>query len=123
MFRHGLMFRVHGETAGLEWQQEDPNHLRFTPHAAPVQILESSGPGILPVGDRSTRLARGHPEGYYEAFANLYSDVAEAIAALELHKHPKVHRRPPSASCRRALPAPNLESVRKRPRYRVTGYS
>ena len=78
---HGLMFRVHGETAGLEWHQEEPNHLRFTPHAAPVQILESSGPRLLPAGERNARLVMGHPEGYYEAFANLYSDVAAAIAA------------------------------------------
>ena len=78
---HGLMLRVHGEKGGLEWHQEDPNHLRYTPHAEPVQVLESMGPRQVAAAERSARLVMGHPEGYYEAFANLYSDVAEAVAA------------------------------------------
>jgi len=85
---HGLTLRVHGETAGIEWHQEQPNHLRFTPHEGPVQILQPGGANILPAAARVTRMAMGHPEGYYEAFANLYSDVAEAIAARRTRTQP-----------------------------------
>ena len=78
---HGLMVRVYGNQGGLEWHQEQPNHLRFTPHGRPVHILERAGASLLPASERSTRIGIGHPEDFYEAFATLYADVAEAIAA------------------------------------------
>ena len=78
---NGLMIRIHGEKGGLEWHQEHPNHLRFTPVGQPVQVLERGGPGLLPASRRATRIVFGHPEGYHETFANLYSDAAEVIAA------------------------------------------
>ena len=59
---HGLMIRVHGEKGGLEWYQEHPNHLRFTPVGQPVQVLERGGPGLLPASHRATRVGFGHPE-------------------------------------------------------------
>ena len=78
---HGLMIRVHGEKGGLEWYQELPNHLRFAPVGQPVQVLERGGPGLLPASQRVTRAGFGHPEGYHETFATLYTAAAEAIAA------------------------------------------
>ena len=51
------------------------------PYRQPVQILTRGGPGLLPPAQRATRVALGHPEGFHEAFANLYRDAAEAIVA------------------------------------------
>ena len=78
---HGLSVRVQGTKGGLEWQQEEPNHLKYMPLGQPVQVFSRGGPGLLPAAERATRVAIGHPEGFYEAFANLYADVAEAIIA------------------------------------------
>jgi predicted dehydrogenase len=78
---HGLKFRVHGEKGGLEWHQEQPNWLRFSPLGQPTQILTRRGPGLHPEANAGTRVSIGHPEGYHEAFANLYSEAAEAIVA------------------------------------------
>jgi predicted dehydrogenase len=78
---HGLCFRVFGEHGGLEWHQEHPNQLHFVPVDQPAQRLSRGGPGLDPAANRATHIAIGHPEGYREAFANLYCDVAEAIVA------------------------------------------
>jgi len=79
--RHGLRIRVYGDRAGLEWHQEAPERLTFLPRDAPVQIFEQGGYGIAPLAARPARVFMGHPEGYFEAFANVYRDVAEAVAA------------------------------------------
>lgn len=78
---HGLYIRVHGDKGGLEWHQENPNSLTFTPLDQPMQTFTRGGPGNLPAAQRATRIALGHPEGFHEAFANLYTDAAEAIVA------------------------------------------
>ena len=79
---HGLMFRVFGEKGGLEWHQEVPNQLTYRPIDGPAQtITRRKDAVVLPEALRVTRVAIGHPEGYHEAFANLYSDAAKAIAA------------------------------------------
>jgi predicted dehydrogenase len=78
---NGLRIRISGSRGTLEWQQEHPQVLDFKPLDAPAQRLTPRGPGTLPLALRSTRVAAGHPEGFPEAFANLYSDAAEAIAA------------------------------------------
>ncbi len=79
--RHGLMFRIHGEKGALEWRQEEPDELIFTPLDQPEQRFVRGGAGLLPLARRGTRVAVGHPEGYIEAFANLYAEFAEAIVA------------------------------------------
>ncbi len=96
---HGLRIRVHGEKGGLEWRQEQPNWLRFSPLGKPMQIFTRRGPGLHAAAERGTRSAIGHPEGYHEAFANLYSEAAEAIAA----------RRCGQSAGREALPFPTVE--------------
>jgi predicted dehydrogenase len=73
--------RVSGSLGSLEWQQECPQALTFKPLGAPSQNRTPNGPGTLPLAARSSRIVAGHPEGFHEAFANLYSDAAEAIAA------------------------------------------
>jgi predicted dehydrogenase len=85
---NGLRIRVSGSLGSVEWQQEHPQVLDFKPLDAPAQRLTPRGPGALPLALRSTRVAAGHPEGFPEAFANLYSDAAEAIAARRAGRAP-----------------------------------
>ncbi len=78
---NALRIRVSGSLGSLEWQQEVPQQLSFKPLDGPAQLRTPNGAGTLPLAARSSRIVRGHPEGFPEAFANLYSDAAEAIAA------------------------------------------
>ena len=78
---HGLHIRIFGEKGGLDWHQEQPNQLHYAPLGRPRQVLSRGGPGLDPAAERATRVSIGHPEGFHEAFANLYADVAEAVAA------------------------------------------
>ena len=76
-----LRIRVSGTGGSLEWQQEQPTTLIFRPLSGPVEIRTPNGPGTLPLSARASRIVAGHPEGFHEGFANVYSDAAEAIAA------------------------------------------
>jgi predicted dehydrogenase len=76
-----LRIRVSGTRGTLEWMQEHPQVLHFKPLAAPAEIRTPRGPGTLPLAARASRIAAGHPEGFPDGFANLYSDAAEVIAA------------------------------------------
>ncbi len=76
-----LRIRVSGSKGTLEWMQEVPQALTFKPLHGPSQNRTPNGPGTLPLSARSTRLVAGHPEGFPDGFANIYSDAAEAIAA------------------------------------------
>ena len=76
-----LRLRVSGTMGTLEWMQESPTQLSFKPLGAPAEIRTPNGPGTLPLARRSSRIVAGHPEGFHEGFANIYSDAAEAIAA------------------------------------------
>ena len=76
-----LRLRVSGTQGTIEWMQETPTQLIFKPSGAPVQIRTPNGPGTLPLAARASRIVAGHPEGFHEGFANVYSDAAEAIAA------------------------------------------
>jgi predicted dehydrogenase len=76
-----LRMRVSGTLGTLEWLQEIPQSLTFKPLRGPSQNRTPNGPGTLPLAARASRIVAGHPEGFHEGFANLYSDAAEAIAA------------------------------------------
>jgi predicted dehydrogenase len=76
-----LRLRVSGTKGTIEWMQESPTQLSFKPLGAPTEIRTPNGPGTLPLARRSSRIVAGHPEGFHEGFANIYSDAAEAIAA------------------------------------------
>lgn len=78
---NGLRIRICGAQGSLEWHQEHPQVLQFKPLDAPVQTRTPNGPGTLPLAARASRIVAGHPEGFHDAFANLYSDAAEVIAA------------------------------------------
>lgn len=77
---NNLKLRVYGENGGFEWTHTDPNTLLYKPLDAPVQVLRA-GTGYLSESAASNlRLPAGHPEGYLEAFANIYVAFAKAVA-------------------------------------------
>ena len=76
---NGLRVRIYGSKGGLEWSQEDPNYLWFTPLGEPKRLLTRSGSGATDPANDVSRIPPGHPEGYLEGFANLYTGAAEAI--------------------------------------------
>ncbi|MEM6940243.1 MAG: Gfo/Idh/MocA family oxidoreductase [Pseudomonadota bacterium] len=78
---NALRIRVYGETGGLEWAQEEPNSLWHTPFAAPKRLITRMGAGAGDAANRVSRIPPGHPEGYLEGFANIYSEAADAILA------------------------------------------
>jgi predicted dehydrogenase len=78
---NALRLRVYGTKAGLDWAQEDPNYLWVTPLGQPRHRVTRGGAGAGPEAGRMTRVPPGHPEGYLEGFANIYSEVARAILA------------------------------------------
>jgi predicted dehydrogenase len=78
---NALRIRVSGALGTLEWQQEIPQLLSFKPMGAPAQTRTPNGPGTLPLSAHASRIVAGHPEGFHECFANIYSDAAQAIAA------------------------------------------
>jgi predicted dehydrogenase len=80
---NGLRLRVYGTKGGLEWAQEDPNYLWFTPFGQPKRLITRGGAGSGPEAARVSRIPPGHPEGYLEGFANIYSEAARAIRAAK----------------------------------------
>jgi predicted dehydrogenase len=76
-----LSLRVYGSEASLEWQQEHPNELIVKYPDRPHEILRRGNGYVDEVAQRVTRIPAGHPEGYLEAFANLYREAFRAIAA------------------------------------------
>ena len=78
---NGLRLRVYGEHGGLDWHQEEPNTLILRWPDRPAEIQRTGGPTVSDAAKRATRLPMGHPEGFIEAFANLYRDFALALDA------------------------------------------
>jgi predicted dehydrogenase len=78
---NGLRLRIYGTRGGLEWAQEDPNYLWFSPLAQPPRRITRGSAGAGEAAGRLTRTPAGHPEGYLEGFANIYSEAAAAIVA------------------------------------------
>ena len=81
---NGLRLRIYGENGGLEWEQENPNQLWYTPHGEPKRLLTRGGAGAGEAAERVTRIPAGHPEGYLEGFATIYREAADAIGAHRL---------------------------------------
>ena len=78
---NALRLRVYGTKGGLTWSQENPNYLRYAPFGEAPRELSRGGAGAGPAAARVTRVPPGHPEGYLEGFANIYSEAASAIRA------------------------------------------
>lgn len=85
---NGLRLRVYGDKGGLEWAQEDPNYLWFTPFGAPKRLLTRNGAGATAGNQGASRIPPGHPEGYLEGFANIYNEAADLIVAARDGKVP-----------------------------------
>lgn len=78
---NGLRLRIYGNKAGLEWFQEQPNQLRFSPLGEAPRIITRGSEAASDSATHATRIPGGHPEGFLEAFANLYRDFADQIEA------------------------------------------
>ena len=78
---NGLKLRIHGEHGGLEWAQMEPNSLILRWLDRPTELIRAGGPGLAPATLARLRTPAGHPEGYIEAFANIYRAFAAAIRA------------------------------------------
>jgi predicted dehydrogenase len=78
---NGLQLRVYGSRAGIRWSQEDPNYLTYCPLGQEPRRITRGGPGAGTDAGRVSRIPAGHPEGYLEGFANIYSEAAAAILA------------------------------------------
>ncbi len=85
---NALRLRVYGSKAGLEFRQEQPNQLAFTPLGQQPRLITRGGSGTGPAAGHATRIPAGHPEGYLEGFAQLYRDVAEQINAHRQGRQP-----------------------------------
>ena len=85
---NALKIRVYGEKGGLEWRQMEPNSVIYRPVDAPYQVYRA-GQGQVGLCDAASarcRVPAGHPEGYLEAMANLYTDFAKAVRANQKGK-------------------------------------
>lgn len=86
---NNLRIRVYGEKGGVDWSQMEPNSLIVRWLDQPVQILRSGGAGTGAAAAAATRIPAGHPEGYLEAFANIYKNFANTVSAKQAGKKPK----------------------------------
>ena len=87
---NGLKIRVYGTNGALEWFQDDPNNLKFTELNKPTQIITRASSTVSEFSIRSSRIAAGHPEGFFEAFANIYTEFADSIIDYKKNKKPKL---------------------------------
>ena len=77
---NNLNIRVYGEKGGLSWRQEEPNTLEVKWLDKPKEVIRTGWGYLGDEAKRSTRTPSGHPEGYLEAFANLYRNFARAVS-------------------------------------------
>ncbi len=86
---NALRIRVYGEKAGLEWSQMEPNSLIVKWLNRPMEIMRTGVGKLYPEAQHATRIPAGHPEGYLEAFANIYKNFALSLRAILAGKKPK----------------------------------
>lgn len=78
---HGLRIRVFGDRGSLAWDHEDPHHLRIQDLDGTTTVLTQGMATLTDDAQRITRVGLGHPEGFLEAFANFYRDLADELRA------------------------------------------
>jgi predicted dehydrogenase len=83
-----LAIRVYGDKGGLAWRQSEPNRLLHSPLDEPSELITRGSRAVSQAAARVTRIPGGHPEGYLEAFATLYTEIARAIRAAQLGETP-----------------------------------
>lgn len=76
---NGLRVRIYGSKGSLEWFQENPNHCRASFLDKPTEILSRGRDQMYPPAEKASRVPSGHPEGYFEAFANIYTNFISAL--------------------------------------------
>lgn len=76
-----LSLRVYGTDAGLEWRQEEPNFLTVRRANGPAEVYKPGHPYLARAAQHATRLPSGHPEAFFEAFANVYANAMRTISA------------------------------------------
>ena len=86
---NGLKIRVYGTKGAVEWFQDDPNHLQFTELNKSTKIITRANNEVSNFSLESSRLAAGHPEGFFEAFANIYTEFADTINGYRKQKNKK----------------------------------
>lgn len=84
-----LNIRIYGTEAALEWDQESPNYLRVKYPDRPEEIYKRGNPYLSEAAQFNTRIPPGHPEGFIEAFANIYKNVALTLKAKKEGKGPE----------------------------------
>jgi predicted dehydrogenase len=80
---NNLKIKISGTNATIEWHQMEPNSLKVYWLDKPMQIYRTGSFGLYDTASLATRLPSGHPEGYIEAFANIYLQVADAIKRVK----------------------------------------
>jgi predicted dehydrogenase len=85
---NALRFRIIGSLGALEWDQERPNELAHIPFDKPRQVISRGRDALHPAAQAFNRLPAGHPEGTYEAFANIYAAFAASIRARKEGREP-----------------------------------
>ncbi|MCB0665424.1 MAG: Gfo/Idh/MocA family oxidoreductase [Saprospiraceae bacterium] len=78
---NNLRIRVYGTKAGIEWHQQEPNSLIVKPLEGSMYVIRTGVGNLSPSAQAHTRLPSGHPEGYLEAFANIYRNFAKCVQA------------------------------------------
>ena len=86
---NALRIRIYGDKGGMEWEQENPNYLTIDIFGKAKKIIRRAGNETIDIGNRITRIPPGHPEGYLEGFANIYSDFAKQILAFKDNQKPE----------------------------------
>lgn len=79
-YDNALRIRIFGSTGSIQWSQENPNYLTVSRLGRPTEILSRGRDGFHPAAQAFSRIPSGHPEGYYEAFANIYKTFISALA-------------------------------------------
>ena len=87
---NNFILKIYGDKAALEWQEQDPENLIIRSNDAPIQVLRRGWPGTGEAAAQNSRLPAGHPEGFIEAFANIYKMFAEAIRTGKAGDYPSV---------------------------------
>ena len=83
-----LRIRIYGTEGGLEWRQEEPNYLYHRSAEEPERVLKRGNDYLCEEAKRVSRLPAGHPEGFLEAFANVYTSVVASIRARQEQVEP-----------------------------------
>jgi predicted dehydrogenase len=86
---NNLNIRIYGSKGGLEWHQMEPNTLFFKQPGQPTQILRTGQPYLSDAAKASARIPAGHPEGYLEAFANIYKMAIADIRRVKMGEQPQ----------------------------------